>query len=163
MTSCDGGDTLPMHVRKKWTLRGAVLTVFTLTQCASIAAHGQVALPGAPCRVDPQPSWTDVEKWVWSRLCVGEIADLTQRDGRKLDPSLAEGWDEKRRLSPEFLEMILLHKPWSSALPRQGVRIVGAYFDAPVDLAESSLEHPLWLHDSRFAGTVLQPERGSFA
>ena len=35
-----------MHGRNQRTLRGAVLTVFALTQCASIAAYGQVALNG---------------------------------------------------------------------------------------------------------------------
>lgn len=102
--------------------RGTILIVFTLMQfAANITAHGQVALPGGPCRVEAHQSWTDVEKWVWYRLCVGEVANLSERDGRRLDPASTKGWDEERLLSPKFLESVLLHEPWVSAVPRQGV------------------------------------------
>ncbi len=145
---------MPTHGQKQWTLRGAVLTLFTLTQCASIAVHGQAALSGGPCLIEAHQSWSDVEKWVWNRLCIGEIADLGQRDGRSLDPASAEGWDDRRLLSLRFLESVLLLEPWGSAVPRQGVRINGAFFDAPIDLTGGRIEHQLWLDASRFDGPV---------
>ena len=52
-----------MHRRNQWTLRGAALTLFTLMQCASIAAHAQVALPGGPCLTEAHESWSEIEKW----------------------------------------------------------------------------------------------------
>ena len=150
----NGGGMKTMHRRKQWALRGIVLTVFTLALCISIVAQGQVALPGGDCRVEVHQSWSDVEKWVWDRLCVGEIADLGERDNRSLDPHSNEGWDDERRLSPRFLETILLHERWASAVPRQGVRIKGALFDALIDLDDGRIEHPLWLSDSRFTEPV---------
>ena len=110
-----------MHRRNQWTLRGAALTLFTLMQCASIAAHAQVALPGGPCLTEAHESWSEVEKWVWTQICIGKIAHLGVHDPRPLDPhNAADDWDDERLLTSKFLEMVLLHDPWASAVPRQG-------------------------------------------
>ena len=143
-----------MRGRKKQMLRGAVLAVFALTQWVSIAAHGQIALPGGACLVEADPSWSEVESWVWSRVCVGQIADLRERDDLDLDPRSAEGWGDERLVSPRFLEAILMHEKWASAVPRLGVLILGAFFRAPLDLTDGHIEAPLWLGHSRFAGPV---------
>ena len=144
-----------MPAKKPLILR----TVALVTLAASSTAyghleHGHVALPGEPCRVEADTSWTEVERWVWDRLCVGEIADLGERDGRELVPSDSTGWDEKRLLTPNFLESILLHEPWAPALPRQGVRIIGAYFKERVDLDDGQIERQLWLDESRILPSV---------
>jgi len=132
----------------------AVLALLAVAQCA-IAADAKMALPGRLCRVDPDGLWSEVEQWVWKeRVCVGRIADLNSRYGRTLDPTIEDGWDDERILSTEFLESILFHEPWKSALPRQGVRIVGAFFPASVKLNGGHIEHELLLDDSRFTGTV---------
>ena len=55
------------------------LFLFIHTLCASIVAQGQVALPGGPCLVEAHKSWSDVEKWAWDRLCIGEVANLNER------------------------------------------------------------------------------------
>ena len=109
-----------------------------------------------PPKPEAQPTWTEQERWVWNRVCVGEIADFNQADGYggKLDPKKPEGWPEKRVLRPEFLETILLKEPYRSALPRQGVQIGGAWFRHPVDLSNASLAHPLFLNDCLFGADV---------
>ena len=147
-----------MHSSKHWTYRGAFLALLTIVQCVSIAALGQVALPEGRCLVEAHQSWSEVEKWVWNRLCVNEIADLAERDGRSLDPHSIDGWDAGRLLSPTFLASVLLHKPWASAVPRHGVRISGAFFDAPIDLGKGHIEYPLSLENSRFVGPVLMSD-----
>ena len=145
---------MPMHGLKQWTLWGAIFTLFTLTQCLSTDAHGQIVPPEDFCRVKPHQSWSEVERWVWSRVCIGEIADLGKRDSRGLDPASAKDWDNERQLSLRFLESVLLNQPWASAVPRQGVRIIGAFFNVNIDLANGRIEKQLWLEKSRFAGTI---------
>jgi hypothetical protein len=54
------------------------------------------------------------------------------------------------RVSSAFLEMILLHEPFRSMIPRQGVRIRGAHFNDVVDLSHATLDHDLWLNGSTF-------------
>ncbi len=60
----------------------------------------------------------------------------------------------RRKLSPTFLETILLHDPWRSAIPRQGVRIAGAWFNDTVDFEGAGIAHELWLNRSRFTSNV---------
>ena len=108
------------------------------------------ALRGEPCMVEPRSDWSDIEKWVWDRACHGQIADLNEHVRQTLDPRSREGWSDDRKLSATFLETVLLHDPYRGALTRRGVRIVGAWFDQPVDLNESDLPREIWLHRSRF-------------
>ena len=71
-----------------------------------------------------------------------------------LDPKKGEGWLETRVLRSKFLETILLHEPYRSALPRQGVRIDGAWFTESLDLSYATLVQQLWLDYSRFESPV---------
>ncbi len=84
-------------------------------------------------QVDPDESWSEPERWAWAEIRVGRIADFHARHG-KLDPKEPEGWDETRKLSQAFLESILVREPFKGAVPRQGVRIVGAWFEEPIGL-----------------------------
>jgi hypothetical protein len=112
------------------------------------------ALPGEPCQVDPRPIWSETEKWVWSRVCVGEIADLNAHfGGEPPEPSSPERWTNERKLSSTFLEAVLLHDPWRIATPRRGVRIVGAWIEK-VDLNEAYITQELWLEGSRFTSDL---------
>jgi hypothetical protein len=57
-------------------------------------------------------------------------------------------------VSAAFLEAVLLQEPYRSALPRQGVRIVGAWFEEALALEDARLRSPLWLDRSRFEREV---------
>ena len=116
-----------------------------------------MALPGEKCRILPLPKWTEPEKWAWTQICEGKEANFNERLKEKLDPRnpAHDGeWSDERKLSSIFLETILLHEPFRSAIPRQGVRIIGAYFPNFIDLTDASIERPLLLHKSRFRSQV---------
>ena len=97
---------------------------------------------------------SDTEKWVWSEVCAGKIADLNLHFGRDLDPHSANGWTDGRKLSSAFLETVLFYDPWRSAIPHQGVRILGAWFDEPIDLVEAEIFQEIRLDHSRFTSDV---------
>ncbi len=141
-----------------WRILLLPLCVFALSgmvKPSPSTAETHVALPGESCRVPPLDAWKDrPEEWVWSQVCEGKKADFNARYGVKLDPKSPDGWDENRALSSTFLETILLHEPFRSALTRNGVHIVGAWFKEPVDLADAKLEHQLRLEVSRFESSV---------
>ncbi len=100
-------------------------------------------------QIPPRPEWSETEKWVWQQVCRKETADFNRRDG-ELDPKGSDGWSERRLISPEFLEDILIHDPFRSALDRKGVHIVGAWIKEPIDLENTRLIHELRLEKSRF-------------
>ena len=88
---------------------------------------------------------------MWSKVCVGEIADFNTEPGYGGDlyPHEPEGWPESRVLTPEFLETILLHEPFLSAQTRRGVRIFGAWFKGPISLTGGEIKRELSLRRSR--------------
>ena len=116
--------------------------------------HGSaLAIPGETCKVHPQSNWIQSEKWAWTQVCEARIANFNWHLGADLlDPR--DGEDEEnlsdRILRSSFLETILLHEPFRSAIPRQGVRIIGAYFPNRIDLSDASIDRPLSLEQSRF-------------
>ncbi len=118
-----------------------------------------MALPGEPCKIEPVDEWTDIEKWVWIEICEGYAANLDKRSGNtKFDPKNPNHGDEllaKRQLSARFLKTILLYEPFRSAVPHQGVQIVGAYFEEKIDLNDASIERPLELKNSLFKSPVI--------
>ncbi len=70
------------------------------------------------------------------------IADLNEFLGQTADPETLDGWTEARVLSPAFLETVLLHEPYRSALPRRGIYVVGAWFRDAIDLSGASYRGP---------------------
>src|SRR5262249_20317436 len=74
--------------------------------------------------------WSPQEVFVWRKACSGDVADISQ-----IDPVLHS----------RFLETILLKDKYRHALTRNGVRIVGAQFTEPVDIAAVELAHSLEL------------------
>jgi hypothetical protein len=139
-----------------------VLLVYMTEPIASLTAQeesrqGKPALPGEPCQTAPHATWTTQEQWVWAQICLGQVADFSTRDaGGVLDPKKPDAWQkrENRVLRPVFLETLLLHQPWRDAVPRHGVRIVGAWFREPLDLSNAELTCALQLVWSRFESEV---------
>ena len=116
-----------------------------------------IALPGEKCRIPPRPKWTEPERWAWTQICEGRIANFNIRANEELDPINSDHddkWSDGRILSSRFLETILLYEPFRSAIPRRGVHIFGAYFPNPIDLIDASIERPLMVHKSRFKSQV---------
>jgi hypothetical protein len=116
----------------------------------------QPAPPGSlnePCSVSADPRWTDQEKFVWERVCVGKTADFNAEPGYggALDSKKPEGWPQNRVLRPAFLQTILLKDPYRRALTG-GVDIAGARFTEAIDLENAELEHPLGLYSSLLEG-----------
>jgi uncharacterized protein YjbI with pentapeptide repeats len=113
-------------------------------------AESYYGLPGEKCKIGFEKDWTEQEKWVWMQLCEGRKADLNQRDGRKLDPGNIEFWPRSRILRPTFLESILLHEPYRTALAHSGVRIEGAWFVSSIDMSDAIFTKPVALVYCRF-------------
>jgi len=134
--------------------RRAFLLVVLALLGASFEARGE-GRPAAPsvdgnCSVAADTQrWTKQEIFVWERVCAGAIADFNAGTayGGDLDADRPEGLPESRILRPKFLETILLEDKYRSALPRRGVRIVGARFTKRIDLVNAELKHELWLND----------------
>ena len=120
-----------------------------------------LALPSQKCRISPPSEWTKPENWVWEKICEGKVANFDKHpdehpDARPFDPRKqedSENWSD-RTLRSSFLETILLHEPFRSAIPRQGVHIIGAYFPEPIDLSDASIDRLLTLSLSRFRSKV---------
>jgi hypothetical protein len=104
----------------------------------------------ATCPVPPDEHWKPQEKFVWSKVCLGEEAnfDIEQGYGGNLDPKAPAGLPESRVLSSTFLSTILLSDKYRHALTRRGVRITGARFTELVDLQNAELSTELWLDRS---------------
>jgi uncharacterized protein YjbI with pentapeptide repeats len=116
-------------------------------------------------RVIPEHQWSEVERWAWEEIRAGRTADFSKQEG-EFDPNEPEGWGDKRRLSADFLRGIVFREPHKSATPVEGVRITGALFREPVDLADGRTDHQLGLARCRFENSVnlagLRVERLSF-
>ena len=133
--------------------RRAFLLVVLALLGASFEARGE-GRPAAPsvdgnCSVAADTQrWTKQEIFVWERVCAGAIADFNAGTayGGDLDADRPEGLPESRILRPKFLETILLEDKYRSALPRRGVRIVGARFTQRIDLVNAELKHELRLN-----------------
>jgi hypothetical protein len=101
----------------------------------------------ARCPVPPEDDWTSQEKFVWERVCVGEIADFNKEAafGGKLDPRKLGTLPEDRILRQAFLDTILFDERHRSIIARRGVRIFGARFPELIDLQNAALQNELWL------------------
>ena len=135
-----------------------ILSLAALAQStgASEAPTRGMSLPGETCRVDPLPGWHASEKWAWNQICEGQRADFNSHLGIDLDPRNPDHhdkWSDERELTSRFLETILLHEPFLSAIPYAGVLISGAYFPHRIDIA-GYLPVPLEITGSRFDSEV---------
>ena len=128
----------------------------TIREARAASQPSKAALPAATCPLAALSTWTPQETWVWSQVCRGKEADFnTALDyGEKLSPKELKGWQSKRVLRSIFLEALLLDEPFRNVLPRQGVHIIGAWFQEPLDLAYATLVHRLAIEGSRFEADV---------
>jgi hypothetical protein len=140
----------------------------TFLRIICVLFFGYASIVGATCSLDsdagivnPECSKIEIprnweqEKFVWFKVCNGQVADFYQDQKQPLklgstEPQDASDWNVLRKLSSEFLETILFHEPYKSLIPDQGVRIVGAWFPLEVNLSNHVLAHPLRLRRSRF-------------
>jgi len=128
----------------------------TIREARAASQQSKAALPAATCPIAALATWTPQETWVWSQVCRGKAADFNTAldSGEKLSPKELKGWQSQRVLRSIFLEAILLYEPFRSVLPRQGVHIIGAWFQEPLDLAYATLVHRLAIEGSRFEADI---------
>lgn len=112
-------------------------------------------LPDERCKTAHRNNWTEQESWAWKEVCEGREADFNKLEGGTLNPNDSEKWTRIRILRSEFLESILLHEPYRTALSHRGIRIKGAWFIEPLDLSDATLTKPLGLEDCRFDEEVI--------
>ena len=135
-------------------MRTASIVILMTLLVAPVPVRGEDAArpvaAGGTCSVPADEHWTPQERFVWSRVCVGEEADFNKEPGYggDLDPKNSSGLPDNRILTSLFLETILLHDNYRTALTRRGVRIIGARFTEIVDLENAELGHDLWLDRS---------------
>ena len=145
-----------------------LFVAFVLSAPSPVAGHADalMALPGERCLVPPQNTWKSPEKWAWTEICEGRPADFDLRPdderpdtGEDLafdpaDPDFEPASWNGRTLRSMFLETVLMHEPFRSAVPHYGIHIKGAYFPQIVGLADASIDRRLALTNSRFESEV---------
>lgn len=131
---------------------GNAIGAFIATVLTMETVAAQPARPGEQCATAPIETWEEPERWAWNEICEGRVADFDQKwsNSERLDAKSPNGWDDGRRLSQNFLEIILLHEPFRSAIPRHGVQIEGAWFPEKIELRNAQIDHLLRLGNSRF-------------
>lgn len=131
-----------------------ILLTVLMTMLTVFAARGDEPAGPIPsngqCVVTADEQWTRQERFVWSRVCIGGVADLNGEPefGGDLDPKRPEGLPDNRILRSAFIETILLADKYRHALTRNGVHIVGARFKELLDLSGAELTNELWLDSS---------------
>ncbi len=154
----------PKNVSKNAQQRSAVAISVTALMLLAVLNHANAS----PSCVDLcKNSWLPDERFVWLEVCSGNVADFNNRkselggvsssfscwsNGRI--PSKDECWGSDRILTSGFLNQILFDESLRNAIPRTGVRIVGAYFPDAIDLSYGHIAKNLFLDKSRFESDV---------
>jgi uncharacterized protein YjbI with pentapeptide repeats len=85
------------------------------------------------------------EKWVVERVTAGKEADLSRQFPEEKD----------RKLSAKFVQDLLTGNLTSVTLHRNGVRIIGAIIDEPIDISNAQIPWEVWLNDCQFSNGVI--------
>ena len=136
-------------MRRRWCA-GVLLALMAVPLAGRSEEIAQAVSTDRGCAVLADARWSTPERFVWERVCLGQVADFNKEAGYggDLDPRKLPALPESRILTPAFLETILLNDKYRVVLPRQGVRITGARFAEMIDLAGAELRHPLLLNRS---------------
>ena len=139
----------------RWMRTMAVGAVVVIGAMAGLAhtATAQTNTEGTACATPGKSEWTIQEHWVWERLCSHETADLSIFAGPS-DPDLPDTWTPDHILRPEFLETVLLDRPYITELADRRVSIRGAWFESVIDLSDAHIDGALFLRGSRFDGPL---------
>jgi uncharacterized protein YjbI with pentapeptide repeats len=114
-----------------------------LGACIAYSMSSMAANPETmTCKIPPPEKWANQEKqgeysYIWGQVCNGKEANLLDRYKRSVE------------VDPDFIRTILLHEPWSSAIP-QGIEIVGAHFKERLDLSGAEIESNITLKRANF-------------
>src|ERR1043166_3657176 len=88
--------------------------------------------------------WTETERWVAEQVTAGKTADLSEKF-----PD-----EEHRKLSAKFVEDLLTGAVSGVKLHREGVKILWATIDQPVDLENAQILCAVWLMHCQFLSSV---------
>jgi hypothetical protein len=142
------------------SLAGGGLAALLLTQ-GVLAAEGTRILPGqkdCQSKLPDHISWSEQEIWAWEkRICLGKPANLLDFEGsmeRFCDPGNADAWPKTRNIRSVFVELLLNHEPYRSAMTRGGLIIQCANFSERLNLSNIQTRYPLMLDMSRFRQPV---------
>lgn len=107
------------------------------------------------CPVPPLPDWSGLEAWLWNEICLGSgnaISALSFNEW-ELDEGAIKSADvcaSEKFIAAEFLQTILLYKPYREAVPHYGVRLENVRVVGVLDFSSAELVHELWLDYSCF-------------
>lgn len=103
--------------------------------------------------------WTEAERWAWTQIRIGRVADFNARYREMLDPDTPGGWDnarskKDRRLSAFFLSTLFLNVSLRQSIPGQNIAIAGAWFPEGIQLDRVQSQGMLIIRYSRLEGTL---------
>jgi hypothetical protein len=165
-TKAQGGKTMPRirdiisqielipGCRPLAPLRARQFLKALLGACALWLAFGSLDL----ARAAHGDFKTAAERWAWSQIKQGEIADFNKHCGTpRLDPKDEKDarWQDKCRMLPaRFLVDLLTGPPWREQVPSKGVRIAGARIAGDLDLENAKLLRSIEIYDRRIEGAI---------
>ena len=110
---------------------------------AGVVWLGLGALDPAPARTAHDDFETAAERWAWSQIKQGGIADFNKHCGTpQLDPNDEKDtrWqDDCRNLPSRFLQDLLARAPWREQVPDKGVRGLRGISILKTTLSKSSI------------------------
>src|SRR5262249_40477879 len=130
--------------------------VFIIPVLLAAPAELRAQLPSAiahepPCPVAADDTWTEQEKFVWTKVCAGDVADFNAdpKYGGDLDPRTA-ALPDNRVLRNAFITAILIDDKYRGGIKHSGVRITGARFVERINLQNAELQQELWFERCLF-------------
>jgi hypothetical protein len=100
---------------------------------------------------------TPAEQWVLDEARQGRDADLSKVCGDDGNLNSRSDDDDRwkypcRKITAQFIKTIITQEPWRGILVKQGLRLIQARIDEPLDLLGVSNTPMIWIKESRFEG-----------